>query len=168
VWIAIPAAAARPLPPPPVRREYKPPVRPNRAPFPPRFRWFADPPLTRYWVRPRAESVEVLLRWLSVGQAPGLRRMGADSGGSHTPSSELCRRLHSLLIVPEKLQQRGGRPPLESVSPSRDSTARPLTTSMMSSSGCQGTVVDGKRHSQRLLGNTRPLTNHPVYLCSSL
>lgn len=91
--------------PSPVSREYESLIRPNQAPFPPWFPRFPDPPLTRYWVRPRAASVEVLIRWLSVGQVAGQRRMGADSGGSHTPSSQSCRRLRSLLIVPEKLQQ---------------------------------------------------------------
>ncbi|MEQ2183630.1 hypothetical protein GOODEAATRI_000063 [Goodea atripinnis] len=41
----------------------------------------------------------------AVGQETDQRRMGADYDSSHTPSSKLSRRLRSLLIVPEKLQQ---------------------------------------------------------------
>ena len=99
---------------------------------PPRFLWFPDPPLTRYWIRPRAASAEGSIRWLSAGQGPGRRRMGADSGGFHAPGSRLCRRSHSLLTVPEKLRQR------ERPSSARDSLSLSLSLSLLNNAPVHG------------------------------
>lgn len=121
--------------------------------------------------------MEVLIRWLSVGQEAGLRRMGADSGGSHSP--QLGALWSAPLPVDSRCESRMLARPLSaralSLSSSRSLSLSPacppslplryLTTfraSMMSSSGCQGPVIKGQRHNKLLL--QYPCLFSPDYL----